>query len=112
MVPTSGTASALLSIRQFVRQPTVASFIAGGTAGAVSRTLVSPLERMKIIFQVQIPGNKSYSGIWATLGKIYKEEGVMGYLRGNGTNCIRIIPYSATQFAAYSIYKKVYSSLV
>ena len=28
-------------------------------------------------------------------------------LRGNGTNVIRIVPYSATQFAAYEKYKRV-----
>ena len=27
--------------------------------------------------------------------------------RGNGTNCIRIVPYSAVQFSSYTIYKKV-----
>jgi solute carrier family 25 phosphate transporter 23/24/25/41 len=94
-------------MKKFLAQPTVASFIAGGTAGAVSRTLVSPLERMKIIFQIQVPGNTTYGGVGATLAKLWREEGFMGYLRGNGTNCIRIIPYSATQFAAYSVYKKV-----
>ena len=84
----------------------MASFVAGGMAGAISRTIVSPLERMKIIFQVQGPGHANYSGILPTLSKMWREEGFKGYLRGNGTNCIRIFPYSATQFAAYSIYKK------
>ena len=27
--------------------------------------------------------------------------------RGNGTNCIRIVPYSAVQFSSYTVYKKV-----
>ena len=85
----------------------MASFVAGGMAGAISRTIVSPLERMKILFQVQGPGHANYSGIVPTLSKMWREEGFKGYLRGNGTNCIRIIPYSATQFAAYSIYKKL-----
>ncbi|KAJ1981666.1 hypothetical protein H4R34_001988 [Dimargaris verticillata] len=74
---------------------------AGGVAGAVSRTVVSPLERMKIIFQVQGPGAATYHGVFPTLAKIWREEGAMGYMRGNGTNVIRIVPYSAVQFAAY-----------
>ncbi|OMJ20874.1 putative mitochondrial carrier [Smittium culicis] len=76
-------------------------FIAGGVAGAVSRTVVSPLERMKILFQVQNSNKSSYSGVVGTLKKIWKEEGFLGYMRGNGTNVIRIFPYSAVQFATY-----------
>ena len=33
-------------------------------------------------------------------------------LRGNGTNVIRIVPYSATQFAAYEKYKRVRISII
>jgi solute carrier family 25 (mitochondrial phosphate transporter), member 23/24/25/41 len=87
--------------------PTSTSFIAGGVAGAVSRTIVSPLERMKILFQIQGPGTASYTGVWSTLAKMWREEGWRGFMRGNGTNCIRIIPYSACQFAAYTTYKRV-----
>src|SRR5277367_1371062 len=87
--------------------PTSTSFIAGGAAGAVSRTIVSPLERMKILFQIQGPGTANYTGVWSSLGKMWREEGWRGFMRGNGTNCIRIIPYSACQFAAYTTYKRV-----
>jgi solute carrier family 25 phosphate transporter 23/24/25/41 len=80
---------------------------AGGVAGAVSRTCVSPLERVKILFQLQRTGEVKYRGVWHALSVIYKEEGFYGYLKGNGTNIVRIFPYSAVQFAAYEQFKKV-----
>ncbi|RPB16580.1 mitochondrial carrier [Morchella conica CCBAS932] len=96
-----------VALRSYVGQPVTASFIAGGVAGAVSRTVVSPLERLKILFQVQGPGNQSYQGVGPALMKMWREEGWRGFMRGNGTNCIRIVPYSAVQFSSYGIYKKL-----
>eukprot|EP01119_Soliformovum_irregulare_P018215 TRINITY_DN5538_c0_g2_i2.p1 TRINITY_DN5538_c0_g2~~TRINITY_DN5538_c0_g2_i2.p1 ORF type:complete len:252 (-),score=43.37 TRINITY_DN5538_c0_g2_i2:857-1612(-) len=79
--------------------------LAGGIAGAVSRTVVSPLERLKILYQVQ-PDVK-YTSVWQSLKTIWVEEGMSGMFKGNGTNVIRIFPYSAVQFAAYEKYKKL-----
>lgn len=93
------------SLIEYLQQPVVSSFIAGGVAGAVSRTVVSPFERMKIIFQVQGPGSASYQGVIPTLSKMWTEEGWRGFMRGNGINCVRIVPYSAVQFSAYTILK-------
>ena len=62
---------------------------------------------MKILFQIQGPGTANYTGVWSSLAKMWKEEGWRGFMRGNGTNCIRIVPYSACQFAAYTTYKRV-----
>ena len=99
--------SALASVQLHLSQPVTASFIAGGAAGAVSRTVVSPLERLKIIFQVQTSGMNEYKGsVWKGLTKIWQEEGFKGMMRGNGTNCIRIIPYSAVQFGSYNFYRR------
>jgi len=92
--------------------PQVSSyFIAGGIAGAASRTVVSPLERLKIIQQVQ-PRNsgKQYTGVWRSLIRIWEEEGFKGFMRGNGINCVRIIPYSAVQFTTYEQLKKFFTS--
>ncbi|KAG7091071.1 hypothetical protein E1B28_010128 [Marasmius oreades] len=90
-----------------VFSPEVASyFIAGGCAGAASRTVVSPLERLKIIQQVQPKGSTQYKGVWRSLVRMWKEEGFKGYMRGNGINCLRIVPYSAVQFTTYEQLKK------
>ncbi|KAE9964031.1 hypothetical protein BLS_006936 [Venturia inaequalis] len=97
---------ALLKLRLAVSQPVVASFIGGGIAGAVSRTVVSPLERLKILFQVQSAGRDAYKmSIPKALAKMWREEGWRGFMAGNGTNCIRIVPYSAVQFGAFNFYK-------
>jgi solute carrier family 25 phosphate transporter 23/24/25/41 len=91
-------------------QPVFAAFCAGGVAGAVSRTVVSPLERLKILFQIQSAGREEYKlSVGKGLMKMWKDEGWRGLMRGNGTNCIRIVPYSAVQFGSYNFYKKVSS---
>ncbi|KAI9787571.1 MAG: hypothetical protein M1839_000102 [Geoglossum umbratile] len=94
-------------LRRTVSQPVLAAFLAGGVAGAVSRTVVSPLERLKILFQIQSKGREEYKlSVGKGLMKMWREEGWRGLMRGNGTNCIRIVPYSAVQFASYSFYKR------
>lgn len=100
--------TALTRARQSLADPVVAAFIAGGVAGAVSRTVVSPLERLKILFQVQSAGRNEYKmSVGKALAKMWREEGFKGFMAGNGTNCIRIVPYSAVQFGAYNFYKRV-----
>lgn len=104
--------STLRQVRNTLSQPVVAAFIAGGVAGAVSRTVVSPLERLKILFQIQSSGTNEYNqSVGKGLMKMWRDEGWRGFMRGNGTNCIRIVPYSAVQFGSYNFYKRVGFSL-
>ncbi|KAK9143938.1 hypothetical protein Syun_013338 [Stephania yunnanensis] len=77
------------------------SLIAGGVAGGVSRTAVAPLERLKILLQVQNPHNIKYNGTVQGLKYIWRTEGFRGLFKGNGTNCARIIPNSAVKFFSY-----------
>jgi hypothetical protein len=106
--PTPFEPTPYYGIRSWMSQVVVASFFAGGIAGAVSRTVVSPLERLKILLQVQNVGREEYKmSIGKALGKMWREEGWRGMMAGNGANCIRIVPYSAVQFGSYNIYKKV-----
>lgn len=65
---------------------------------------------LSLPFKVQteaVKENRKFQGIASSLRTIWREEGVRGYFKGNGTNVVRIIPYTAVQFAAYEEYKKV-----
>lgn len=90
-----------------------------------SRTAVAPLERLKILMQVQ-GSQKVYTGVWQVsehakgpqphvfaydpcitlclwqgLVLMAKNEGLRGMFRGNWTNCVRIVPNSAVKFLTY-----------
>ena len=56
-----------------------------------------------------VKGDRKFGSISSSLLLIWREEGLRGYFKGNGTNVMRIVPYVAVQFAAYEEYKKVYS---
>ncbi|KAK3227999.1 hypothetical protein Dsin_007861 [Dipteronia sinensis] len=77
------------------------SLVAGGIAGGVSRTAVAPLERLKILLQVQNPHSIKYNGTIQGLKYIWRTEGFRGLFKGNGTNCARIVPNSAVKFFSY-----------
>ncbi|KAJ8534818.1 hypothetical protein K7X08_016546 [Anisodus acutangulus] len=77
------------------------SLVAGGVAGGVSRTAVAPLERLKILLQVQNSHSMKYNGTIQGLKYIWRTEGFKGLFKGNGTNCARIVPNSAVKFFSY-----------
>ncbi|XP_019463607.1 PREDICTED: calcium-binding mitochondrial carrier protein SCaMC-1 [Lupinus angustifolius] len=78
-------------------------FIAGAIAGAASRTATAPLDRLKVVLQVQT-GNAS---IMSAVMKIWKQDGLLGFFRGNGLNVVKVAPESAIKFYAYEMLKNV-----
>lgn len=96
------TSSTYEQVKGYVKIESNASLLAGGIAGSISRTIVSPFERAKILLQLQGPeAQHAYRGMFPTIWKMYKDEGWRGWFRGNTLNCVRIFPYSAVQFAVF-----------
>ncbi|KAJ1525449.1 hypothetical protein ONE63_010260 [Megalurothrips usitatus] len=78
--------------------------VAGGVAGAVSRTCTAPLDRLKVYLQVH--GTKS-TGIKTCLQHMLREGGFWSLWRGNGINVLKIAPESAIKFMSYEQAKRV-----
>lgn len=51
--------------------------------------------------QVQDAKKPQYLGVVQGLTRIWKMEGLKGMMKGNGANCIRIMPNSAVKFLTY-----------
>ncbi|KAF5026696.1 hypothetical protein F66182_1203 [Fusarium sp. NRRL 66182] len=81
------------------------SGVAGGIAGCAGKTVVAPLDRVKILFQASNPRFAKYTGSWfgvATAMKdIHHYEGVTGLYRGHSATLLRIFPYAGIKFLAY-----------
>ncbi|KAE9587901.1 putative mitochondrial carrier protein [Lupinus albus] len=79
--------------------------LAGGVAGAFAKSLVAPLERLKILFQTRRDEFHS-RGFLGSANRIAKTEGILGFYRGNGASVARIIPYAAIHFMSYEEYRR------
>ena len=84
----------------------IKSFFAGGIAGMCAKTFTAPLDRLKILLQVQHKQYHSY-GVFSGFIAIYKKEGIFGYYKGNTAMMARIFPYAAIQFMSYEQYKQL-----
>lgn len=90
-------------------------FLAGGISAAISKTAVAPIERVKLLLQVQhiskqIPESQRYKGMVDCFVRIPKEQGVLAYWRGNLANVIRYFPTQALNFAFKDKYKQIFLS--
>src|SRR5512143_322595 len=91
----------------------VKDFAAGGISAAVSKTAVAPIERVKLLLQVQhiskqISPDKQYKGMIDCFVRIPKEQGFASYWRGNMANVIRYFTTQALNFAFKDKYKQVF----
>lgn len=88
-------------------------FLAGGVSAAVAKTAVAPIERVKLLLQVQqvskqISAEQRYKGLIDCFVRIPKEQGFLSYWRGNLANVIRYFPTQALNFSFKDVYKQMF----
>lgn len=90
---------------------TISQLLAGGVAGALSKTCTAPLARLTILFQLQgmHPDTATLrkASIWHEASRIIGEEGFRAFWKGNLVTIAHRLPYSSVNFYAYEHYKKL-----
>jgi len=94
----------------------VLDFMVGGISAAVSKTAVAPIERVKLLLQVQdaMKGSKGtadmkkYDGIADCFKRVQSEQGTAAFWRGNLANVLRYFPTQALNFSFKDIYKTIF----
>nr|CAB3266190.1 ADP/ATP translocase 3-like [Phallusia mammillata] len=89
----------------------------GGAAASVAKTTVAPIERVKLLLQLQatstqIKPEQQYKGIIDCLVRIPREQGFLSYWRGNLTNVYRYFFAQALNFAFKDLYKPYLAPMV
>ena len=109
----------LSSLQYFISNKMPSSFLTdfliGGTSASIAKTCTAPIERVKLVIQTQDANPKiisgevpRYTGIGNCFSRIYSEQGLGAFWRGNFTNIIRYFPTQAFNFAFKDLIKTLF----
>lgn len=80
--------------------------VIGGTAGAIAKTAMAPIERVKLLLQTMdsnpdiISGKvERYKGVGDCFKRVLAEQGPKAFWRGNLVNCLRYAPQQGSALA-------------
>jgi len=87
----------------------------GGVSGAIVKTAMAPIERVKILMQTQDSNPKvlsgeipKYTGIMDCFKRVSAEQGTKAFWRGNLVNCIRYAPQQGSALAFNDAIKRAF----
>ncbi|PON83000.1 Adenine nucleotide translocator [Trema orientale] len=91
-----------------------ADFAMGGVAAVLSKSAAAPIERVKLLLQNQGELVKRgqlrrpYMGVGDCFKRVFREEGLLSFWRGNQANVIRYFPTQAFNFAFKGYFKSIF----
>ena len=80
------------------------NLLAGGLAGMTAKTIVAPIDRIKIIYQVS-SAPFHLRMVPKVAWNIIQTEGIAALWKGNTATMIRVFPYSGIQFMVFAKFK-------
>ncbi|EPS66533.1 hypothetical protein M569_08243, partial [Genlisea aurea] len=93
------------------RANTAATLVCGGLAGSSASLFTTPFDVVKTRLQAQIPGSNTtqYSGVFTTLTKIWRQDGLRGLYRGLTPRVVMYMIQGALFFTSYETLKRAFS---
>jgi len=88
------------------QEATTRKLLAGGLAGAVSKSAVAPLERLTTIMM----SDATSKGFMSSLQRMWRDGGFRGLYAGNAATMAKIVPQTAIQFGTFHSLKDFISS--
>ncbi|GMT31572.1 hypothetical protein PFISCL1PPCAC_22869 [Pristionchus fissidentatus] len=82
-------------------------FVAGSSAGAISQTIIYPMEVLKTRLALRRTG-QLHKGLGHFAVKLYRKEGLSTFYKGYVPNLLGIIPYAGIDLAIYETLKSLY----
>lgn len=82
------------------------SFLAGGAAGIVAKSVLAPVDRVKIMFQVSDTRHFSFRNAVQLAREIYVQDGFRALFRGNVLNILRVVPYAGVQHSSFDFFRR------
>ncbi|EAW14436.1 calcium-binding mitochondrial carrier protein [Aspergillus clavatus NRRL 1] len=132
-LPIPRTVAMWMSFRYYEQKltentPQIGYFLAGGIAGAVSRTATAPLDRLKVYLIAQTGGKEAAvqaakdgaplqaagqasKTLKGAIRELWRAGGIRSLFAGNGLNVVKVMPESAIKFGAYESAKRAFARL-
>ncbi|KAK7206399.1 mitochondrial carrier domain-containing protein [Myxozyma melibiosi] len=105
-------------------------FLAGGVAGAISRTATAPFDRLKVYLiaqtgQAPLATKVAAQGVAAEIASkavpknalaeavrtLWRHGGIPNFFVGNGLNIVKVFPESAIKFGSFEASKRLFAEL-